>query len=671
MDEYTRLPMQQGGLDQPVDRGMPIQQEQSDQTPLRAMRNMQHVQPVDSEQCRKWNELLSRYKSGKSRLEKRIQDAEKWWQQRNEFAEDPNTDYGDLKKGFRSRSAWLFNVLASKHADYHEAYPTLNFLARAEDDKAEAKMLSKIVPAVLKQNHFEEIYDMAGWQKLKTGTGVYKVVWDQNKLHGLGDISILRRSLLNLFWEPGITDIQDSKCFFDVELVDIEQLQDDYPDLDVRQLRNGGIEPTKIPTEDNVPTDDKVTLIDVYYKRRGKLHYCKYVGETVLYATENDNEVFKTDRDPMTGTISAVHTRAADGLYDHGLYPYVFDVMYPLEESPAGFGYIDVAANAMTRIDLMNQSFMANVMANAKPRYFKRTDGGINEEEFLDTNKSIVHVNGQIDEQELRPIEGKPLTGDQLSVLSSTIQEMRETTGNTEAGNGIKQAGVTAASAYAALQEASGKTSRDSTLTSYRAAAKIGYMVCELIRQHYDLPRQFRITGDMGQDMYVAFDNQGMQPQWQGMIGGVNMGYRVPEYDIDVVPEKNTSYTKMAQNELALQLYSAAFFNPGNADQSLACLSIMDFDSKEQVEQKVAQNGTLFTQLRQWQQLALQLAARYEPGMVQGLSQAITGDTGAAIPTDGSVEPVEVNTGEPQEATIVQNARERAATSAQPGGSTK
>lgn len=644
---------------------IPLQQDSSKDIRSR-LAEMQPVQPVDADQIRKWNEALAKYKAGKAKLEKRVQDAERWWQLRNEFQEDPETDYGDLKDKFRSKSAWLFNVIASKHADYHEAYPTPNFLARAEDDKQEARMLSKIVPCVLKQNKFEEVYDAVGWQKIKTGTGIYKVVWDKDKLHGLGDISILRRSMLNVFWEPGVTDIQDSKYFFDIEMVNMDQILDDYPELDEKQLR-GSIEPAKMPTEDYVSMDDKVPLIDVYYKRRGKLHYAKYCGETVLYATENDNEVLRQERDPLTGDITGVHTKAADGLYDHGLYPYVFDVLFPLEGSPAGFGYIDVAANAMTRIDLMNQSFLANVKASATPRYFSRIDGGINETEFLDTNKAIVHVTGPLDDLAIRPLEVNPLTSYHIAVQESTIAELRETTGNTEAGNGVRQSGITAASAYAALQEAAGKTSRDSTLTSYRATERVDYMIQELIRQFYDQPRQFRVMGDMGAEEYVTFDNSGMRPQWQGIIGGIDMGYRVPEYDIDCVPEKNTNYTKMAQNELALQLYGSGFFAPQNADQSLACLSIMDFDSKEEVEQKVAQNGTLFTMLRQWQQLALELAARYEPGMVQGLSAAITGDTGGAAGTTVAPAP-DLDVGAKKENSVVVKARERAVTASQPGG---
>lgn len=637
---------------------------------LNQLRNMQPVTPVDADQCRKWNIILEKYRSGKHRLETRIVNAEHWWRQRNEFTEEyRKTDNGDQDQGFQSKSAWLFNVLAAKHADYHEAFPTLNFLARAQDDKAEALMLSKIVPAVLKQNHFEETYDLVGWQKLKTGTGVYKIVWDKTKHNGLGDVSVVRRSMLNVFWEPGITHIQDSKYFFDVEMVDIETLKDEYPELKEESLKSSGLTLTKLPTEDYVTEDDKVALVDVYYKRRGKLHYAKYVGQTVLYATENDNEVFREERDPMTGTITGVHTKASDGLYDHGLYPYEFDVLYPLENSPAGFGYVDVAANAMTRIDLMNQAFLQNVMWGAKPRYFKRKDGGINEEELMDTKKVIVHVNGTLDEQELRLIDTQPLNGNQINVQANTIAELRETTGNTEAGNGIAQSGVTAASAYAALQEASGKTSRDSTLTSYRAMENIGYMVMELIRQFYDQPRYFRIMGDYGMEKYISFDNSGMKPQWQGVIGGMDMGYRVPEFDIDVVPERNSSYTRISQNELALQLYSAGFFAPQNADQSLACLSVMDFDSKDDVERKVSQNGTMYESLLQWQKLAMELAMRYEPNMVPGLSQAITGE-GAAVGGAYSVgEAPDLEAATAKESSRVSDARERAATAGQPGGS--
>lgn len=44
-------------------------------------------------------------------------------------------------------------------------------------------------------------------------------------------------------------------------------------------------------------------------------------------------------------------------------------------------------------------------------------------------------------------------------------------------------------------------------------------MCIELIRQFYDLPRQFRITGQLGIEQFVSYSNSGVKPAVQGMIG--------------------------------------------------------------------------------------------------------------------------------------------------------
>jgi hypothetical protein len=89
-----------------------------------------------------------------------------------------------------------------------DAYPIPAIQPREPDDRRQAQMLSQIIPCILEQNHFEDTYSDAMWQKLKTGTGVYKIVWDGSRLGGLGDIAIERVNLLNIYWEPGVTDIQ-------------------------------------------------------------------------------------------------------------------------------------------------------------------------------------------------------------------------------------------------------------------------------------------------------------------------------------------------------------------------------------------------------------------------------------------------------------------------------
>ena len=95
-------------------------------------------------------------------------------------------------------------------------------------------MLSAIVPVILEQNGFEGTYDKSMWAKMKFGTGCYKVVWDKNKLNGLGDIRVDKVSLLNIYWEPGVEDIQKSRYVFQTELVDKDILRQKYPELERR-----------------------------------------------------------------------------------------------------------------------------------------------------------------------------------------------------------------------------------------------------------------------------------------------------------------------------------------------------------------------------------------------------------------------------------------------------
>ena len=113
---------------------------------------------------------------------------------------------------------------------------------------------------------------------------------------------------------------------------------------------------------------------------------------------------------------------------------------------------------------------------------------------------------------------------------------------------------------------------------------------------------------------------------------GVEVGYRIPEFDVEVSAEKQSPYTRVAQNELALQFYSAGFFAPNNADAALACLEMMDFDRKEFVMQRIERNGTLLQMLQATQQLAIQLMAQVDPNAAAMMQQQFAALTMQAVP---------------------------------------
>lgn len=634
---------------------------------------------IGKEQLQKAMQTLRKYKAGKANLEMRLIESEQWWKQRHwEWMQEQGNPYSA-----RRPSAWLFNTIINKHADAIQNYPQPNILPREEQDKQVAATLSAVIPCVLDQNDFEETYSDVTWQKLKQGTGIYGVFWDGSKLNGLGDISIRKIDALNLFWEPGITDIQESANVFHVELMDDEALLQRYPQLE-SETRSKGFDVSKYIYDDSVPTADKTPVIDWYYHSyhggRKVLQYCKFVGDTLLYATENDTEPpmalqqTPVGVDAQTGrTITRTQqvpvgeAMADKGWYAHGEYPFVFDRLFPVEGSPFGFGYIDVCKHSQEEIDVLNQAVTLNATMKAVPRYFIRDDGAVNEKEFADWTKPLVHTSGNLGQDSVLPMVTPELDGNVIAVMNNKITEMKETTGNTDASNGVTN-GVTSASGIAAQQQASGKTSRAASMSAYRAYGRMINQVIELIRQFYDAPRMFRIVGERGQEEFVGFDNRAMQPQQQGSDFGIDMGYRMPSYDVKVSAQSKSVYTQNAQNEMATTLYGLGVFNPQMVDQALMLLDMMDFEGKDEVMAKVSRQGTLYQLFAQVSQIALGLAQKYDPAAADMLAQIIMQQGGQAMPAAaGAPTPEGDSTADAQkagtpgnEATIVKNARERA-----------
>ena len=545
---------------------------------------------IGPEEIQEAMRTLQEYKKGKANLEERIIDNEQWWKLRH---------WEQIRKGQPQReieptSAWLFNSIANKHADAMDNYPSPNVLPRAEDDEAAAQALSSVLPVVLEQADYEQVYSDTWWRKLKQGTGVKGVFWDPEQRGGVGEISIRPMNLLMLYWEPGVADIQASPDFFSLSLEDTARLCAQYP-----QLAGHTASVLDVPRyihDEGQDTSSKSVVVDWYYKRpdetgRMVLHYCKFCNGVVLYASQNDPAL------------------AESGLYDHGQYPFVFDPLFVEEDSPAGFGYIDVMKDCQTAIDKMNHAMDENVLLSAKQRYVLSDTAGVNEEELADFSRDIVHVVGRLNDDSFRPLQTAGLQGNSLSYRQSRIEELKEISGNRDMTQGGTAGGVTAASAIAALQEAGSKLSRDMLKSAYRAFAKQCYLIIELMRQFYDEQRVFRIVGESGESRFVPFSAQALRAVPGGSVGGVELGSREPIFDIVVSAAKKSTFSRLSQNETAKECYQLGFFKPENADAALAALEMMDFEGIEKVRQRVRQNGTLAQQLARMQQQMAQMAA--------------------------------------------------------------
>ena len=603
------------------------------------------VGKIGKEQVQKAQQILQKYKDAKASLESRIVENERWYKVRH--WEVVGAQQSGHKNDPRPTSAWLFNSLANKHADFMDNYPEPNVLPREEGDKPHAKQLSEIMPVILERNEFEQTYNDAAWYKLKQGTCCYGVFWNNRLENGLGDIDIKQIDLLNVFWEAGIKDIQKSRNVFTVELVDKDLLEGQSPFLEGK-LASNTFDVKQYIHDENIDVSDKCAVVDWYYKAwdgsREVLHYCKFVADEVLYASENDPNY------------------AERGFYDHAKYPFVFDTLFTIEDSPCGFGYVDIMKDPQMYIDKLNQIIIKNAFMAGKKRWFVKQNCAINVEQFADWDKDFVEVAGNINEDNLREFTVNPLPNFIVEHLQMKIDELKETSGNRDFSQGGTTSGVTAASAIAALQEAGSKLSRDMIKTSYRAFQQINYIVLELIRQFYDEMRSFRITGENGADQYVQFDNRYIREQkvFDPVTG--EMDFRRPVFDIKITSQKQSPFNKIAQNELAKELYSMGAFNPQMSDQALMMLDMMDFEQKDVIIQKVQQNGTLLQMVQNLSMVAIKLATIVDKQngtqTAMEVAQILGGQAGMSQPIpSGSVEGSAMTETTDNESTTMSKAR--------------
>ena len=102
---------------------------------------------------------------------------------------------------------------------------------------------------------------------------------------------------------------------------------------------------------------------------------------------------------------------------------------------------------------------------------------------------------------------------------------------------------------------------------------------------------------------------------------------------------------------------------------------MMEFDGKDSIMQKVAQNGTLMQKLMQYMQIALMFAQTADPMLAQQIMNDMAMVTGGAVggPMMGGATPQLPQSDNiagigRKEPTIVANARNRASEASQPQG---
>ncbi len=483
-------------------------------------------------------ECFDRYVGYKAPIDDKIIADNRWFYDQMKFsaAEDE----------IRPSTAFVFNAVANKHADAMDNFPEVSVLARTQKDEEEAKALSEIVPLQLEISGFKNVYCRNWWSKLKNGAAVYGVFFDNCSNNGIGDIKITRVDLLDIFWEPYITDIQKSEFIFAVDFISTEVLKRMYPSKRIVPYGEESKVRKKLYRRWGDEQYDKSLVVDCYYKNEDGVHLMKFCGDVLLDSTED---------------------RGMTTLYAHGKYPFVFDVMYPGEDTIVGLSVIDVMKNPQEYINKLDTIISKNAFMSGKVRFMVKDNGGINEYELTDLASDIIHVAGSVDESNIRQLQAAPLDGFIVNHRQNKIAEIKEVAGNRDFQQGGTSGGVTAATAISTLQQAGEKLSRDMIFQSYECYREIVYMCIELIREFFTEPHFYRADGQDGTYRYISYVSDGKKC----------------EFDIEVGVQKSNPNSREQQNALARELYAMGVFDAENVEKSRILVELMQFDGKEKV----------------------------------------------------------------------------------------
>ena len=499
-----------------------------------------------------------RYKGDKQSLDERICENERWYRKWHEAKSEQV--YNSAENSLTCATAYVFSAIENKYADAIDNFPQPKILEREPQDTRTAELLSKILPVQLEISDFKSCYKKNWRKKLKYGTAVYGIFYNSER----EEIEIKSLNILSICCDMNIQDPQESQFFFITQALDNELLKRKYPRY--AHLFEGD---AAVDTySGRAVVNDRTEVIDCYYKKTdGSVHMMKLAKGALLEASEETEGYEK-------------------GLYEHGKYPVVFDVLYPCDDTPFGYGIVDVIKNPQMYIDRLDGIILKNAALAGKQRWLVKDKGAINEEEFKDWSKDIIHVDGSLDETHIKPFQAASISDFVLQHRLEKILELKEVIGNRDFQQGATADGVTAASAISTLQQSGEKLSRAMIDDSFDAYSELIYICIELMREFYSKEHIYRITNEAGNVEFVSFSNQMMSgaDYPRDILGFPQTADRHrAEFDIEIIPQRRSPSSRESNNQFVLELYRDGLFTNADPAAAMMVIECMNFDGKERM----------------------------------------------------------------------------------------
>lgn len=505
------------------------------------------------------------------RHNEKLYHAKHWDEQKNPG--DPNAP--------RPVTPIIFSTIENIKADLMGKIPTGTIKPENTEDQDLARALTKICQQDLEASDWDNECMELFNDMLVYGWDVMEVGFDPYAMNGVGGAYIRRVAPFGFMCDPCCENPQDGRACFKFGKRTKEWFRQHYPD-DFEEL-DYVVEQSPYRVDSNVQPYDILLetqdIIEAWLKvydrktKRTAVHMVKLAGAHILEVS------------------SEIKPR---GYYMHGQFPFVLNALYPVDGTPFGIGIPDMHEASQMHADKLDQIILKNAYLSSHNKMLVTDAAGFDPDDLADWTKDV-HTGDSLNG--ITWLSTPPLASYIPAYADAIKAQIKTESGANDQARGQTSGGVTAASAINALQQMATKRS---TMHSQGFHAKFK----QAYRMLLDVEREFAQS-----ERKVVFMSHGrphemiVKPKDFEAIGDDS---KPIEYHIIIETSDQTQYSKISNNELALQL--GQMFR--DTIDPIAILYMMDFQDKDLVIETI-QDGRN-SQLMQMQAQIQQLTAAVE-----------------------------------------------------------
>ena len=418
--------------------------------------------------------------------------------------------------------------------------------------------VAHVIEAIVKQNHdadgYAKEYRKLVHDLLVGGYCVQEVGYDNSLNGGLGGAFLRHVDARSILFDPLSTDAQEGRAVFKLSLRTREYIGSHFPKA------------SPFLTADAFGKPDAVEDGILHADRQDAMLFLEYWWREY----DAENECYRVHMAQIAGNQVLADSREAkpDGLFEHGLYPFVLTTMFTRKGSCLGLGLVDMFETQQKYADKLDQIVLKNALMASHNKLLVTEASGFDTDDLRDWSKEVhsgESLNG------VTWFSTPPLPAYIIDYIGNIRESIKLESGANDFSRGMVTGGVTAASAIAAMQEMSNKRARMIARMLHESFRDAVRLEIEVEREFNFFTRRVNVTIN-GEMKECTFESAMLVRRTAK--GGTLLPI---EFYISVKAQQETKYSAMGQNELALKMLQSGMVSPAQA------VELMVFEGKDQL----------------------------------------------------------------------------------------